>query len=107
MTRDVLVRGLIYLVTIISYSFVVTASCLTQGQVDSFRRTGFGEKDGLRLTSEIYRQEYKIDDDMKISVRFENLTDKNIYLSKHQNDGTDFSFISAGFPYPNGHATVD
>jgi hypothetical protein len=55
-----------------------------------------GQKDGLRLTTEIYRQEYKADDVMVIRVKFENVTEKNLYISEHQHANVG-SFVLYGF----------
>ena len=72
------------------------SNSLAQESQQTFEKLPIGQKDGLRLTTEIYRQEYTADDVMIITVKFENLTKKNMYISKHQ-DSNDGSFVLYGF----------
>jgi len=74
----------------------VISNSLAQESQQTFEKLPIGQKDGLRLTTEIYRQKYTADDVMIITVKFENLTKKNMYISKHQ-DSNDGSFVLYGF----------
>ena len=84
MFRDRLKRALIYLMSLMGYLLIAIPISLAQEQQHTSGKISIGQKDGLRLTTEIYRQEYRADDVMVITVKFENLTEKNMYISKHQ-----------------------
>lgn len=84
MFRDLLKRSLIYLMPLAVYLLLAIPDSLAQELRQTFEKLPIGRKDGLRLTTEIYKQHYKADDEMIIRVKFENLTEKNMYISKHQ-----------------------
>ncbi|MCI0335934.1 MAG: hypothetical protein L0226_00010 [Acidobacteria bacterium] len=97
MFEDLPKRSLIYLMMQSVYLLLVVNSwCLAQEPVQNFEKLPIGQKDGLKLTAEIHRQHYKADEEMVISVKFENLTEKTLYISKHQ-PGSEDSFIKCVF----------
>jgi hypothetical protein len=96
MFRDQLKKGLIYLMSLTGYLLIAIPISMAQEQQQTSGRISIGQKDGLRLTTEIYRQEYTADDVMVIRVKFENLTEKNMYISEHQSANVG-SFVLYGF----------
>jgi len=100
MFRDQLKKGLIYLMSLTGYLLIAISISLAQEQQQTSGKISIGQKDGLRLTTEIYRQEYTADDVMVIRVKFENLTEKNMYISEHQSANVG-SFVLYGFKSEN------
>jgi hypothetical protein len=93
---------LIYLVVFFA---IAISSSLAKEPRQIFGEIYIGKKDGLRLTTEIYRQEYKADDEMVIRVKFENATEKTLYISEHQHANVG-SFVLYGFVPRNQMGSV-
>jgi hypothetical protein len=105
MFREAVNRIPIYLMTLGAYLLIATAGCLAQEAEQTFEKLPIGKKDGLRLTADIHRQRYKPNDELVITLKFENLTERNLYISKHQL-GNSGAFVGYGFALKNSVISV-
>jgi hypothetical protein len=72
------------LVAVLLSSLIVR---IVEGGAQQLGELAVGEKDGLMLTANIPSLKYKADEDIVISIRFTNLTDQPLSISKYQNGG--------------------
>jgi hypothetical protein len=81
---------------------VLLSGPIVRGVEDGAQELGelaVGEKDGLMLTASIPSLRYKADEDIVISIRFTNLTDQPLSISKYQNgSGTDYITCPISLP---------
>ena len=61
-------RILICSIALVVWLCGMSLSCLAQAPEDIHEKISIGQKDGLKLTAEVYKQEYKAADEMLVTL---------------------------------------